>query len=436
MILLYDKPFWDDSRDMFGLLNEAEREDSLDPEHYARRRGRFYLIWNASRISGRPTLIALMAGNAAHDAENTDTKTLLTEVNGRLGQVFTKKKIPPPLEVIVTRWKRDPFTRGTYSYVGPKTRAGDYDLMAERIGNLHFAGEATCGTHPATVHGAFLSGLRAAAEVMDAMAGPIEIPMPLVGPAPTKQEMPVQYSIPAPLPPPPPVARLENINVVSKPIATVAVTGPIIKQEPETIPLASVPAYAPAAPPLPRKLSGPPKQSVCAGDPSFWAQSSYNGGDDLNYEASVIATILTQIGDRPAKPSRPGVNPFLLFTKAKWEECKAHCAKEGNTAGRDAIRSTLGKWWKAASEQDKQPYLVQSQTAQELADAVRKEYMVKATQWDLDAKRIREEYMRDCPLPKGAEGSISGGSGMTGWGDVGVSKRKTNVSNCVVLDHA
>ncbi len=187
---------------MFGLLNEPEAENSLDTEHYARGRGRFYLIWNASKISGRPALVALMAGNAAHDTETTDTKTLLSEIDGRLRKVFSKK-IPTPLEVIVTRWKRDPFTRGTYSYVGPKTRPEDYDTMAQSVGNLHFAGEATCGTHPATVHGAFLSGLRVAAEVMEAIAGPIRLPMPLVGPAPIKQEMFTRYAAPVPTQPPP-----------------------------------------------------------------------------------------------------------------------------------------------------------------------------------------------------------------------------------------
>ena len=106
------------------------------------------MIWNASKISGRPALVALMAGNAAHDAEITNSATLLAEINGRLQTVFPSDTISAPREVIVTRWKRDPFTRGTYSYVGPRTRAGDYDVMAEPVGNLHFAGEATCGTHP------------------------------------------------------------------------------------------------------------------------------------------------------------------------------------------------------------------------------------------------------------------------------------------------
>ncbi|CRK02508.1 hypothetical protein BN1723_018777, partial [Verticillium longisporum] len=56
----------------------------------------------------------------------------------------------------------------------------DYDVMAKPVGNLYFAGEHTIGTHPATVHGAYMSGLRAASEVFDAMLGPIDIPSPLV----------------------------------------------------------------------------------------------------------------------------------------------------------------------------------------------------------------------------------------------------------------
>ena len=269
---------------------------------------------------------------------------------------------------------------------------------------------------------------------MESLAGPISLPMPLVGPVPIKQEMPILHHIPAAPPPPTqPVVSLGSIDIpVEATVASVPAVGPFIKQEPETITLSSVPLYAPPPAPIPKKLAGPPKQSVCAGDPSFWAQPSFDYSD-LDYEAVVIGVILSQIGDRPVKPSRPGVNPFLLFTKDKWDECKAYCAKDKNTVGRDAIRSTLGRWWKAASEEDKQPYLVQSQTAQELADAIRKDWATKATKWDIDAQRIREDYMREHPVPQGGGAHAVGSSSMDG---VGVSKRKTNVSNCVVLDHA
>ncbi|KAH9890240.1 hypothetical protein F4778DRAFT_796496, partial [Xylariomycetidae sp. FL2044] len=47
---------------------------------------------------------------------------------------------------------------------------------------LHLAGEHTTDTHPATVHGAYLSGLQVASEVIDTMLGPIQIPVPLIRP--------------------------------------------------------------------------------------------------------------------------------------------------------------------------------------------------------------------------------------------------------------
>lgn len=373
-------------------------------------------------------LIALMAGNAAHEAEWTDTTTLMTEVTDRLRTVFGQSRVPAPLEVIVTRWRRDPFTRGTYSYVGPETRPGDYDLMAKSVGNLHFAGEATCGTHPATVHGAFLSGLRAAADVMDSMAGVIKLPSPLVGPPPIKAETMASLAPPQPSTLYVPLDQQTTMATVTGLAPSTAQLeaypgDPVIKQEEDILQLADIPTTTYWAP---KKPSGPPAKSVCATDPSFWVAPSYDSSD-LDYEAAVISVILTQIGDRPIKPTRPGVNPFLLFTKDKWEDCKAYCAKELSNNGRDIIRQTIGKWWKAADEDARQPYLVQSQTAQELADQIRRDWEEKVSQWDADATTIRREYMEAHPPPK----SVSGG----GSGSNGVSKRKTNVSNCVVLDH-
>ncbi|KAM0712278.1 hypothetical protein Q7P37_011372 [Cladosporium fusiforme] len=413
VILLYDEPFWDDNRDMFGLLNEAERAGSLDPKHYEQRRGRFYLIWNATKTSGRPMLIALMAGHAAYQAEQTDTETLMNEVTERLRQVFSPT-VPLPREVIVTRWKQDPFTRGTYSYVGPRTRPQDYDVMARSVGNLHFAGEATCGTHPATVHGAFLSGLRVAADVMDAMAGPINLPTPLVGFAATKSEPMISYATPTVQTTPRPAPQKPTPRAVSSSAARAA--EPAIKADPDTVTVAS----ATISP-----LAGPPKKSVCSTDPSFWASAGVNFSSSLDYEAALVGTLLGQIGERPEKPMRPGVNPFLLFTKAKWDECRAHCAQDPVLANaRNAIRTTLGQWWKALSEAEKQPYIVQSQEAQAVADAQRKEWEVKVAQWDVDAARIKREFALENPPPADAGGAF----GVEG------SRRKTNVSGSIALD--
>lgn len=359
-------------------------------------------------------LIALMAGHAAYQAEETDTKTLMEEVTQRLRQVFSPR-VPEPREVIVTRWKSDPFTRGTYSYVGPRTRPQDYDVMARSVGNLHFAGEATCGTHPATVHGAFLSGLRVAADVMDAMIGPINLPEPLVGSSAVKQEVTSSYATPIipQMPKPKPTPQMSMSRAASSAGASAE---PTIKQEMDI----STPTTGVAPQP-----SGAPRNSVCSTDPSFWASAGLSFSSSLDYEAALVGTVLGQIGERPLKPLRSGVNPFLLFTKAKWDECRDHCAQDPVLAtARNAIRTTLGHWWKALSDAEKQPYLVQSQQAQELADTARKEWDVKVVQWDADAARIKAEFLSENPPPADGGGAF----GVEG------NRRKTNVSSSIALD--
>lgn len=64
----------------------------------------------------------------------------------------------------IKAWGNDPFARMGYSYLPPETD-GYRSELAESVGGLYFAGEATNTIRPASVHGAIESGLRAAAEV-------------------------------------------------------------------------------------------------------------------------------------------------------------------------------------------------------------------------------------------------------------------------------
>ncbi|KAH7123865.1 flavin-containing amine oxidoreductase-domain containing protein [Dendryphion nanum] len=352
VVLVYEEAFWEPERDMFGLLNEAEYQDSLNPKDYTARRGRFYLFWNCIKTSGRPTLVALMAGEAAHYAEATSNEELIKDVTGRLSKMFAPKSVPLPSESIVTRWSKDPFAYGSYSYVGPKTQTGDYDVMARPHGALHFAGEATCGTHPATVHGAYLSGLRAAGEVFESMIGPIKVPSPLV----EKK----------------------------------------VKVEPVTTPPAGESKH---------KLAS-------ASEPSDNRNARQLRDED--YEASIIGAILSEIGERPVKPGRAGVNPFLLYTKDYWHICKEECDRKRRAATGDAnakaskteIRTALGLMWRTASTEIKQPYLDQTQSAKDDAAVNAATFKERVATWDREAVRIRQEYIQNNPPPEGGETTL------------------------------
>jgi monoamine oxidase len=181
VVLVYKEPFWDERRDIFGTLRNPPNRFSLDQADYFSQRGRFFQWFNCTKTSGVPTLLALMAGDAAFQTEKTSDEDLIDEATKVLKSVFGQAVLDP-IEAIVTRWGTDEFARGSYSYTGPTFQPEDYEGMAKPIDNLFFAGEHTCGTHPATVHGAYISGMRAASEVLDAMLGPIEIPEPLVLP--------------------------------------------------------------------------------------------------------------------------------------------------------------------------------------------------------------------------------------------------------------
>lgn len=74
--------------------------------------------------------------------------------------------VPAPTEAHVTRWSRDPFARGAYSFVAAGATPDDRAALATPLGrSVFFAGEATHTGYPSTVHGAYLSGLAAAKAV-------------------------------------------------------------------------------------------------------------------------------------------------------------------------------------------------------------------------------------------------------------------------------
>ncbi|KAI0999301.1 hypothetical protein K3495_g8896 [Podosphaera aphanis] len=181
IVLVYREAFWDQSRDIFGALRNPKNELSPDQADYFSQRGRFFQWFNVSNTTGLPTLLALMAGDAAFATEKSTDEELLLEAKNVLESIFGPA-VPTPIESIVTRWGHDEYSRGSYSYTGPNFKPYDYEAMAQPIGNLFFAGEHTCGTHPATVHGAYISGLRAASEVLDFFIGQIKVTEPLISP--------------------------------------------------------------------------------------------------------------------------------------------------------------------------------------------------------------------------------------------------------------
>ena len=112
-------------------------------------------------------LLAFNAGPRAVEIEALDDATTIATATEALRGMFGSA-FPTPVAGKLTRWRSDPLALGSYSFhaigAGADTRAAlagaDWD------GRIVFAGEATASDHPSTVHGAWLSGLRAADDLL------------------------------------------------------------------------------------------------------------------------------------------------------------------------------------------------------------------------------------------------------------------------------
>ncbi|CAN6235912.1 unnamed protein product [Urochloa humidicola] len=156
--MLFPHVFWSTDLDTFGHLVE-------DP----RRRGEFFLFYSYATVAGGPLLMALVAGEAAHNFETTPPTDAVSSVLQILRGIYEPQgiEVPDPLQSVCTRWGTDSFSLGSYSHVAVGASGDDYDIIAESVGDgrLFFAGEATTRRYPATMHGAFISGLREAANI-------------------------------------------------------------------------------------------------------------------------------------------------------------------------------------------------------------------------------------------------------------------------------
>lgn len=111
-----------------------------------------------------PVLVGMVAARAAAALEGEPDDVIAEGALRGLRRALGGG-VPDPEEVIVTRWGRDPFARGSYSHIPVGARPDDHDALARPIGRVALAGEATHRRHPATAHGAYLSGLRAARQI-------------------------------------------------------------------------------------------------------------------------------------------------------------------------------------------------------------------------------------------------------------------------------
>ncbi|KAI5927677.1 flavin-containing amine oxidoreductase-domain containing protein [Camillea tinctor] len=369
IILVYDEVFWDSSKDIFGCLRSPLSRHSLKQSEYASQRGRCFQWFNVSNTSGIPVLLALMAGDAGFDTEHTKNDELVAEATEVLRGVFGAK-VPQPIHSLVTRWGSDKFARGSYSSAGPSMKPDDYQTMAQPVGNLFFAGEHTTETHPATVHGAYLTGLRAASEVMDAMLGPVQVPTPLILP---KESASSSSSL---------------------------------------------------------SQSFKRRQAEDGGlSPRVRKQARIDA-----YEIEAWQHVVSKIGERPWRPQKAACNAYLLYSKAHFEEARKKCEEGRRPGkgkpGPNEVRVMTSKMWKEAAPEERKPFEEQAAEQKNVYNEAMRMWEESAKEWDVRYKEVREEWEKE----KGRKGEDDGDGDGEGGKMGGRERRRGKVGSYAESD--
>jgi monoamine oxidase len=118
------------------------------------------------RAMKKPILLGFNAANRGAEIEAWSDEQIVTSAMETLKTIFGAA-IPQPIDWQITRWATDAFARGSYSFNALGSKPEMRSVLASPLNSqLYFAGEATDKDYFGTAHGAYLSGLRVAKDVL------------------------------------------------------------------------------------------------------------------------------------------------------------------------------------------------------------------------------------------------------------------------------
>lgn len=152
---IFEKPFWDTEVHTFF--------------HIAERKGEWPAFVNMQHYNGQPALLAFHGGSAGARLDAMSDAEIEAAGMQVLRKIFGKS-VPAPKRFIASHWGKDAWSRGSYSFIPLGATGEEYEILAESVENkIFFAGEATTRENPASVHGAYKSGLREARRILRAV---------------------------------------------------------------------------------------------------------------------------------------------------------------------------------------------------------------------------------------------------------------------------
>ncbi len=154
--LMFERPFWGEhAPEIVEYIPSWEKRDTSIE------------IMNMYKFTHKPILLVFAAGADANRKENLSDKENVAEIMQTLRKMYGNN-IPEPSAFMQTRWGKDPFSLGAYSYLPVGAEPRHIKLLQKTVDDrLYFAGEATSLTDSATVHGAYTTGVQAAEKIIN-----------------------------------------------------------------------------------------------------------------------------------------------------------------------------------------------------------------------------------------------------------------------------
>ena len=150
--LRFESAFWPADAELIDIVPDASR------------RGQWVESLNLLGLVDVPALMMFNAGKFARAVEAMTDAEVTASATAALTPAFPDA--PAPTGLLRSAWSVDPFSLGSYSFLGVGSSLADRDALAAPEGRRFFAGEACSHDHAGTVHGAYTSGEAAAKAVL------------------------------------------------------------------------------------------------------------------------------------------------------------------------------------------------------------------------------------------------------------------------------
>lgn len=195
IVLFYSSAWWPSGFNGFSLMPDPADPLKLTGPKQTGLGARASFVVNLDQVTGTHALVWFFGGDAGDALEESTDEEIEEWATGIVKQYLGPQlgtDPPAPTKTLVTRWREDPHSQGSYAYFpvqncpspsAPAPTAAGYSReggtpldcveLARPLfgGRLLFAGEHTEPDHFASVHGAYLSGVREARKIEDALVG-------------------------------------------------------------------------------------------------------------------------------------------------------------------------------------------------------------------------------------------------------------------------